>query len=550
MLIQLDIENVAVIEKASIEFDNGFNIITGETGAGKSLLINSLNLILGGRASREIIRSGAQHASVGAVFFVKNAQDIVKDAGIECDDGQIVITRKVFADGRNICRVNSVPVNVGTLKIIGDRLVTIHGQRESAMLYNQAEHIGFLDAYAKDSALLEKYQNAYGEYKNSLGEYEKLDTDEKTRINEIDYLSFQVNEIEKANLSEDEENELLKKRSVLENAKALREYATIAYESINGERGAKELLYNVRRSVQKLSELDSSADFCDRADNLYYECEELGADLLNYLETIDVGEENLDKIDDRLDTINTLKRKYNTDIKGILEFYDEACARLSKLQAYDENKRAAYEKMQNCKNEAQKAAKELTELRKKSAAQLEKSIEAELSMLDMPRCRVKFELLPCELSAHGAENVQILVSTNPAESPKSIAAIASGGEMSRIMLAFKSVFTEFGDVPTLLFDEIDTGVSGRAAEKIALKMHELAKKFQIICVSHLPIMAAAADYHLVLSKVTENDNFSTSVKKVEKDDREREIARIIGGDNVSDVALQNARQLLGIFHKN
>lgn len=548
MLVQLDIENVAVIKKASIEFKNGFNIITGETGAGKSLLINSLNLVLGGRASREIIREGADCAFVTALFYAENGAEITDPLGIECDDGQIIVSRKLYADGRSVCRINSVTVNAGALKSVGERLIAIHGQRDSGILYKPQSHIDFLDSFARNDEIKKEYTAAYKEYGQACERFKTLVCNEKTRAEELDYLEYQINEMEKHKISESEEEELCQRRTLLENAQALSENSHAAYACINGERGACELLYTAKGYIQKLAQLSDGAEsFFEKAENLYYECEALGEDIMRRFDAIESSPGELESICDRLDAHNALKRKYVTDTAGLEQIYEKCATRLENLKTYGESKLAAEAEVQRCKDKAESCAAALRKKRQVAAEILEKSIENELALLDMPHCRTEIKLFECELSSNGTETAEIFISTNPAESTKSISKIASGGEISRIMLAIKSVFAGFDEATTLLFDEIDTGVSGRAAEKIAAKMNALAKSFQIICVSHLPIMAAAANVHFLLEKKETESGFSTNIRQITGCEREREIARIIGGDNIDDTAIENAHRLLGVF---
>lgn len=545
MLIQLDIENVAVIKQASIEFDTGLNVITGETGAGKSLLINSLNMVLGSRSTRDIIREDADFAKVSAVFFCKEADSFLEEAGITTDEGNIIITRKLYRDGRNLCHINGNAVNVSLLKSVGEKLVVIHGQHDSNALMNTASHIHFLDAFAKNSDLLNEYKQTYHKLRDAIAQLEKLNSDEATRINEIDFLTYQTEEIEKAQLSANEEDELISRKRVLENSEAINDYARSSYSLLGGDSGVKDILYDVKRSLEKLSSIDIEAvSFSEKADELYYETEELAREVHSYLSSIEYNPSELERINDRLDIINTLKRKYNKDIPEILEFYESASERLCALKAFDENKENLEKDIMLLEEEAKKLASKLTNSRKESAGYLSDKLSEELNSLDMPKCVIRFALTPCPLCENGAEQVEFLISTNPSEMPKPLAKIASGGEISRVMLAIKSVFSDYDRIPTLLFDEIDTGVSGRAAEKIGLKMKHLSKNYQLISVTHLPVIASFADCHLVLEKNYDGVDFKTEIRKLSYSERINEIARIISGENISSISLENARQML------
>lgn len=545
MLIALDIENIAVIERASLELTKGLNVITGETGAGKSLLINSLNMLLGARTSREIIREGTDFAKVSGVFFEPELDSILDENGISPDDGNIIISRKLFSDGRNICHINGCAVNVAVLKSIGEKLVVIHGQHDSSELINMSSHIRFLDDFSKNSDLLFQYREAFHEYKEAERMLAELNEDTTARQNEIDYLTFQTEEIKNASLSVQEEEELTVRRNILENAEAISRYTETAYGAIASDGGAKELIHKAKRALESLGDIDEGAlPFSEKLTELYYELEEVGRDISSYASGIDFSPYELSEINDKLALINSLKRKYNLDVEGILEYYDSACKKLEFLHAFEDNKTELIVKRDGLFAKANSLADSLSATRKKYAPLLSDRLSEELNSLDMPKCRIEFAFSECELSENGKERVELLISTNPAESPKSLVKIASGGEISRVMLAIKTVFSDFDNIPTLLFDEIDTGVSGRAAEKIANKMRQLSNSYQLITVTHLPVIAAAANHHLLLEKQTDSDCFKTVVRPLSEDDRIREIARIISGDNVNEISLENARQML------
>ena len=545
MLIQLDIENIAIIEKASIEFGKGFNVITGETGAGKSLLINSLNMVLGNRSNRDFIREGADFAKVSAVFFCEGIDSFLEESGVSSDEGNVVISRKLYRDGRNLCHINGCAANVSLLKEIGEKLVIIHGQHDSSALMDTSSHINFLDEFSKSSELLTEYKVVYSALKEAKLKLEQLNTDEASRINEIDYLTYQTEEIEKANLSIDEEDELTARKTILENSEALNSHSRRAYSALGGDSGAKDILYDVKRALEKLCEIDSSAEeFLKRAEDLYYESEELGRDLSSYISGIEFNPSELNNIEDRLDIINGLKRKYGGDIQHILKFYESASEKLCYLKSFDENKEQLEKEISILEKDALSLSEKITKTRKESAELLSKRLVKELESLDMPDCVIVFEITPTPLTSQGGESVELMISTNPSEKPKSLSKIASGGEISRIMLAIKSVFSDFDRIPTLLFDEIDTGVSGRAAEKIANKMRKLSESFQLITVTHLPVIAAAADNHFLLEKTLTGDGYRTKINELDKDGRISEIARIISGDKINDISLKNAAQML------
>lgn len=548
MLLQLDIENVAVFEKASVTFESGLNVITGETGAGKSLLINSLNLVLGCRGAHGLIRSGADFAAVNASFFDKNVDSVLTENGIECDDGNIIISRRLYRDGRNQCRINGASVPVSLLREIGKKLVAIHGQRDNAVLLSAPGQLSFVDSFSGSGELLNQYREAYKNYKSAGRSLAQMQSDESGRAREIDFLSFQVDEITRAELTDGEEDELLKRRKVLDNAETLSELSREMQQLICGDRGVRDSLYSALRSGERLSEIDDSLKSCtERLTDIYYELEELGRDISAYSSSVDFNPRELDEIEDRLAVINSLKRKYGGSLEAVIAYGEKSQARLAELMSYDDNLSALEKEAAEQKKEAERLGAELAAVRTKGAEKLAAAINAELATLDMSEARIVFAFTDCGLSEHGTQNVEMLFSSNPKSAPAPIEKIASGGELSRIMLALKSVFSDFDKTPTLLFDEIDTGVSGRAAEKIAAKMRRLAGAYQLICVTHLPIIAAAGTNHLLIEKCVDSGGAATSVYPLAPEKRAAELARMISGDNITDVSLENARQMLAAY---
>lgn len=548
MLLQLDIENVAVFEKASVSFESGLNVITGETGAGKSLLINSLNLVLGCRGAHGLIRSGEDFAAVNASFFDKNVDSVLTENGIECDDGNIIISRRLYRDGRNQCRINGASVPVSLLREIGKKLVAIHGQRDNAVLLSAPGQLSFVDSFSGSGELLNQYREAYKNYKSAERSLAQMQSDESERAREIDFLSFQVDEITRAELTDGEEDELLKRRKVLDNAETLSELSREMQQLICGDRGVRDSLYSALRSGERLSEIDDSLKSCtERLTDIYYELEELGRDISAYSSSVDFNPRELDEIEDRLAVINSLKRKYGGSLEAVIAYGEKSQARLAELMSYDDNLSALEKEAAEQKKEAERLGAELAAVRTKGAEKLASAINAELATLDMSEARITFAFTDCGLSEHGTQNVEMLFSSNPKSAPAPIEKIASGGELSRIMLALKSVFSDFDKTPTLLFDEIDTGVSGRAAEKIAAKMRRLAGAYQLICVTHLPIIAAAGTNHLLIEKCVDSGGAATSVYPLAPEKRAAELARMISGDNITDVSLENARQMLAAY---
>ena len=543
MLTLLKIENIAVIEKAEVELERGFNVLTGETGAGKSLLIDSINLVLGGRGQRELIRAGADYALVQAVFFCPEIAPFLEELGLEPEeDGTVILYRKLHRDGRNTCRLGTTAIPLSALKEIGERLVAIHGQHDGTALLSPAAHIDFIDGYGKYA--LNDYTEKYRAWKAAEKELEEAKANASQRETRIDFLSFQVKEIEEAELRDGEEEELTARQKLLSNAEELTENANAANQAIDAGYDA---VSDALSALEEISAVDESMnDSTEQLRNIYYELEELRRDLSSYAYGLEFDPDELTSVDERIGVIYRLERKYGATIADILAYLDKAKTELDSLIYADEHGTEMEENVKQLRLEAEKAAKELTALRKKSAQELCQKICEELAFLDMPKTRVEARLTPCPLWEKGAERVELLISTNPAEEPRPLGKIASGGELSRIMLAMKTVFSEVDDVPVLIFDEIDTGVSGRAAGKIGKKLRELSSGHQVICITHLPMIAAAASHHLLIEKNAVENGLQTTVRPRYGVERAMEIARIMCGDDITPAALENARELLNI----
>ena len=545
MLIRIDIENIAVFEKASINFENGLNVITGETGAGKTLIINSLNMVLGARASHGLIRAGKDYAAVSAVFFHKDTDELLSSLGIECDGGNIVISRKIYTDGRNLCRINGTAVSVSVLREVGKRLVVIHGQRDTGDILDNSSHLAFVDGFAHDEAVLKEYTDAFNEYKELSEKIENLKRSEEERRNEAEYLEYRLNEIKMLALSDGEEDELIEKKNILENAEELKNLSHGIQAALSSDGGAVGMLYEAMAKSEKLMGTDKNAEsLFESVSNMYYEAEELLRDISAYSSGIESDYGELSRISERLDEINSAKHKYKMDVSQIISYANEAEIKLEELKSYDENKSLLQNKLNMLYEKAKAYSEKLSEIRKNAAKLLSEKINAELKFLDMANSEILFEFTKCALSPNGGETVEMLLFEGAASTPMPIGKIASGGEMSRIMLSVKSVFTNFDKTPTLLFDEIDTGVSGRAAEKIALKMRRLSSDCQIICVTHLPVIAAAGKNHILIEKSSANNSVSTKITTLNDEMRERAIAAMISGDNISEISIANARQML------
>ncbi len=541
MLTLLEIENIAVIQKASVETERGFNVLTGETGAGKSLLIDSLGLVLGGRAQRELIRTGADFASVKASFFRPELAPFLEELGLTPEeDGTVILQRRIYRDGRNVCRFGSETIPLSTLKAVGSRLVAIHGQHDGTALLNPALHIDFVDGYCRAGEALADYKAKYSAYKEAKKALDEAKASAGQRESRIDFLSFQVKEISEAALRDGEEEELTARRNLLDSAEELMADSSTA-EGASDE--AVDALNSAASAAESIAAVDPSMEeTASRLREMYYELQEIHRDLSSYASRVEFNPGELAETEERLSTIYKLERKYGLTVADVLACCEKAAAELEELSYAEEHGEEMEADVQAKLAAAEESAERLSEIRRKGGAELCERICAELQFLDMPKTKVMLRLNKCGLWDKGAEKAELLISTNPAEEPKPLSKVASGGELSRIMLAMKSVFSAADDVPVLIFDEIDTGVSGRAAEKIGRKLRSLSQTRQVICITHLPVIAAAADRHLLIEKNSET--LLTSVRPIEGDAREREIARIMCGDHITPAALENARELL------
>lgn len=554
MLKSLHIENIAVIEKADISFDVGFQVITGETGAGKSILIDSINFILGNRANREIIRTGCEKAVVSAVFSDVSAEvkNKLSEYGIDCDD-DLIIQRNFSSDGKNTARINGLPATLSMIKDIGSRLVSFHGQHENNNLLDTAHHLYYLDAFAANAKERGEYLESYKKVRSLQKELRKLNLSEKEREIRLETLAFTVDEIEKAGLSypkngeEDEETRLTKLQTVLFNKEHLREYSDSAWENLAGDGGALALLYEALQSLSHISGYDGRlAEIEKNAEQTYTLAETVKDDLRDFrYEMFGEGETlSLDEVAERLSLFERLEKKYHKSFSELLPYKEECEKELERLSESEKNTEELKETLRaEIRNLREKAAK-LTESRRIAGEKLSERIVSELKFLDMPSVKFECKITETEPAEKGFDSVEFLMSANPGEEPRPIAKIASGGELSRIMLGIKSALSDAEDSPTLIFDEIDTGVSGRAAQKIALKLALLSKNRQVFVVTHLVQMAAMGDGHLLISKKTENGKTYTEVKKLSEEERVSEIARILGGVEITESILSTAKEML------
>ena len=549
MLNLLHIENIAVIECADITFDRGFNILTGETGAGKSIVIDAISAILGERAYRDMIRTGASKASVQAVFSGVPNLPWFEENGVEYDD-QIVIQRQIFLDGKNVCRVNGTPVSVSILRKLGIQLINIHGQHDSASLFDEENHLIFLDSFADNEALRLVYGEKFALVSDLRRQIDRMSMDESEKLRRVETLKFQIAQIEKANLKSGEDDELEARRKVLQNAEKLSDGLDEATECLYGGEesdGAAALLSQAERALAKLSRYtDSFAQLQEKVADLMYQVQDAAEEVRDARDDLSYSADELEQIETRLDTIHKLRRKYGASCDDILAYLENAKRELDEIEFSDAHIERLKGKLQKAEKEAWAAADALRKNRKAAADRLSARILTELAQLDMPRVQFQCEFTEIPLSAGGADAVAFFMSANAGEALKPMSKVASGGELARIMLAMKNVLAEKDQVNTLIFDEVDTGVSGRAAQRVAEKLKAVASHKQVLCVTHLPQLAALADTHLLIAKEERQGRTYTSVTPLDLEGRKRELARIIGGTNITETTLKSAEEMLSV----
>lgn len=549
MLSNLQIENIAVIKSASIDFENGFNVMTGETGAGKSIVIDSLNAILGERTSRELIRSGADSASVCAEF--QNVGDNVKNEleklGIEKDD-TLIVSRKLTPDGKNVCRINGMPATVSMLKALGVQLVNIHGQLDNQSLLSPETHCSFIDKLAGGGRELKEFKELYSLYIKKENELKSLNTDVNEKNRRLDILNYQIEEIQKADIRPGEKDELTEKLGFLRNAEKVLDLLHTAYAALNGDGempGAADIAADAASKL--LSAADYSSDFTETANGVNDAAMNLSAyteELRDKIYSLDYDPNETERAEERLDVIYRLSQKYGDSEEDILAYLENAEKERDALSFSDERAEQLRAETEKAYNEALAAAKKLSEIRIEAGKKFSADVERELAFLDMPSVKFIVNDSVGKLYENGIDNIEFLLSANAGEEPKPLSKIASGGELSRIMLAIKCVLSELDDIDTLIFDEIDSGVSGRAALKIAAKMKELSKTHQVICVTHLAQIAAFADEHKLISKEEKDGRTYTCITSLDYNGRKYELARIMGGLTVTQSILNSAEELL------
>ena len=550
MLSSLQIENVAVIQKANVHFEKGLNVLTGETGAGKSILIDSINAILGNRASKDLVRTGAAKAVIRAAFedVPPAVLDSLEKAGYERSEA-LLLSREITAEGKSTCRINGMPATAAVLRELCGGLININGQHDSVGLLNPARHEGILDAYAQNSA---EYQAYYAIYRELVGVKKTLDamiTDEGEKQRRIDLLSYQVQEIDDAALTAGEEQTLESRRKVLANASTIRDRIAQCYALLSGgdeAPGAVDLLGEASNAVDAAAQLDGALSAgAGQLLDLYYTAKDVAADLISRLDAYDTNDAELDEIEQRIDLIYKLRRKYGDTVEDILAFGERARQELEMIQSSQERVEHLQKEQRRLYTLAREKAELLTQTRLKAFEELNKRISDTLDFLNMPGVRMTLRHTRGPLASHGQDSIEFYISTNPGEAPKPLAKIASGGELSRITLAIKNAMADKDAVPTVIYDEIDSGVSGKAASRIGEVLRQSAEGHQILCITHTAQIAALADCHLLIQKNITNERTYTEIHPLDENGRVEALARLISGDHVTELSLANAREMLG-----
>ena len=551
MLANLKIENVAVIEKAEVNFTHGFTVLTGETGAGKSILIDSINAILGNRTSRELVRSGAQKACIWATFeaIPASVKKQLEKCGYEASD-DLLLYREINAEGKGSCRINGMPATAAVVRDISAGLLSIHGQHDSQSLTNPALHLDLLDQYAQNRELFAEYYRRYRELVTVKRQLDTANASEADKQRRIEALTAEIDAIDAAALQPGEEKTLQERKTVIIHAQSILEGITAAHLALAGDEdgeqaGAADLLGGAVDGLQNSARLDESlAAMSERLNELYYSARDLATDLADRLDAYGFDAGELDQIESRLDTIYRIKQKFGMEVEELLARRDTAAAELENFQSSSQRIAELKARMQTLYAAAKEAAEALTQSRLKGFAAMNKQMKAALEFLNMPGIRFALKHARGPLSSHGQDTVEFLISTNPGEEPKPLAKIASGGELSRIMLAFKSALADRDALPTVIYDEIDTGVSGLAAGRIGQLLHQTAKGHQVLCITHTPQVAAFADNQLLIQKNVRNDRTFTEIHTLDMDGRVEVLARMISGDKVSELSLASARELI------
>lgn len=548
MLELLHIENIAIIEAADIEFAPGFNALTGETGAGKSIVIDSLSAVLGQRTSRELIRTGAEKAFVSAAFSGM-APELTEELGIQPEaDGTLLLQREIQTDGKNVCRVNGRPVTVGQLRALGARLLNIHGQHDGQQLLDEEQHIVYLDSFGRVESLAITYAEKYKNFTDIRRQIGALQMDEAEKARRVDTLQYQIEELKRAKLKPGEEEELTARRGMLRNAEKFLGAVAGADYALNGDDSGGGALSALRQAQDALSGVrhldDAFGQLYERLGEAYSEVYDIAATVEDKRGELDVSPGELDRVESRMDLLYRLKKKYGATVEDMLDYQARCEAELAQIEDAGDTLARLEQALSKAEKEARQAAQALSDARKAAADRLTSQILAELQQLDMGKIRFAADFAEKPLDSDGMDTVRFLMSANVGEELRPIHKIASGGELARIMLAMKNVLSEQDHVGTMVFDEVDTGVSGRAAQKVAEKMARISRRKQVLCVTHLPQLAAMADTHFSVEKGERGGRTYTEVRRLDREQRRRELARLTGGSHVSQTMLDGAEELL------
>ena len=551
MLQELSIKDFAIIDEIQISFQPKMTVLTGETGAGKSIIIDALGLLAGGRGSTEFIRKGEKKAVIQGLFTLPreaNTYNILEEYGIDSEDGQIILQRDLYRGGRNICRINGMMVNLATLRKIGETLIDIHGQNEHQELMKPENHIDLLDEYdKKTSELRNQYQVVYQNYRKLKLSMEKKEADEKAWAQRLDMLNFQVKEIGEAGLKINEEDELVEEKNKLDNFQAIHDALELSYQILSGEK--IDVVGNLGNAMNELSDVsdlsENLQEINTKISDAFYSLEDVARDISDELDSMEWNGERLNEIEERLELIHQLKRKYGDTIEDILHYHSRIVKELREMENAEQNSEKQERQLSEALEKVKELAIKLSKQREKSAKKLEKMIHEQLSALYMDKAvfEVKF-LNNSKLYSKGIDKVEFYIQTNPGEEMGPLAKIASGGELSRIMLALKTIFSQKMGVTSIIFDEVDTGVSGRVAQAIAEKISQISNNSQVLCITHLPQVAAIADNHYYISKSVNDGRTETSLEELDEKQKIREIARMLSGSEITELTLKHAEELI------
>ncbi len=550
MLSQLYIKNVAVISEASIGLQPGLNVFTGETGAGKTILIGAINAVLGERVSKEMIRTGETRATISALFtgLSPAAEQALAEAGYPVEENAVLIHREISADGKSSCKIDGRPATAAILRSVSALLINVHGQHDNQQLLSPQKHLGFIDSYGELDGLVREYQAAYRDYMLVRRELASVNTDEAQKAHRIDLLSYQVNEIEAAELQPGEEEELRAQRKLIQNSLHVTQALGGSLAILEGGEEVPSLTSLLSELAENMTQaanyMEAAQPIAERLTDISYELEAFPGEIQDLIDHFDCDPSQLDAIERRLDTIYNLKKKYGSSIEEILEFGARAAAELEEIETSDIRIEKLSAQLSSLEEKARSQAERLTQARTKAAKLFVKAVQGELIFLDMPSVQLSVCQEHKEMSLDGADELELFIATNVGEQAKSLAKIASGGELSRIMLSIKNVLADRDNIQTLIFDEVDTGVSGSAAQKIGKKLAQVAENRQVIVVTHLAQVASFARNHLFISKAAREDRTFTTIRPLSREERVRELARISGGEKISEIALRHAEEML------